>query len=151
VHTLIMPAKERRAGRRDRESGSTAVEFVFLTPLLMIILLALVQIAMYVFAQHVAATAAQAAARAGREDQPADPGGWTTASRDAADSWINDLIGGAAGDVKVTPTLLAPVPNTPCTPPTITVTVTFSMAALLGSFQAHGQSQGPVENFYPDC
>jgi hypothetical protein len=146
-----MSAKKRRPGRRDRESGSTAIEFVFLTPVLMIILLALVQTAMYLFAQHVAATAAQAAARAGREDQPADPGGWTTASRNAANSWIGDLLGDAADDVVITPVLVQPVPPSPCVPPNITVTVTFSMASLLGSFGAHGQSQGPVENFYPDC
>ena len=150
MRALSQPAA-RRSGRRDRESGSTAIEFVFLTPILMLILLALVQTAMYVFAEHVAATAAQAAARTAREDQPGDPGGWVKQSRSAGESWIDDLLGSAATSVNVDPRLLAAVPDNACTPPNIHVVVTFSMASLLGdNFQVHGESQGPVENFYPD-
>ena len=151
MHLLRSEPLARRPGRRDRESGSTAVEFVILTPVLMLILILLVQVAMYVFAEHVAATAAQAGDRAAREDLPSDPSGWKTSVNDAVTSWVGDLIGdGVDGPVTVT-TGVVPKVASQCAPQTVTVTVQFEMISLFGGLKATGVSAGPVENFYLDC
>ena len=151
MRSLTDPAERRRAGRRDREGGSTAIEFVIWTPLLLIILLALAQLALVLFAQHVADTAAQAGARAGRQDEPTDPKGWTSVAATTADNWVNGLVGDAVKpDTLKTLPVFNKAPNA-CTPPTVTVQVSFQMSSLLGSLTARGQSQGPVENFYPEC
>lgn len=152
MQSLSLPPLHRRPGRRDRESGSTAIEFVFWTPLLLIILLALVQIGLYLFAEHVAATAAQAGARAGRQDEPGDPGGWQAPASAAAVAWVNELIGsGVAGPVTATPTIAGVTRPVQCAPPVVTVQVAFTMNSLFGGMHVHAQSAGPVENFYPDC
>jgi Flp pilus assembly protein TadG len=146
---MRQPVTDSRAGRRGRESGSTAVEFVLWTPLLLLMLLALVQLGLYLFAQHVATTAAQAGARAGRQDEPSDPNGWKTTASSAAVAWINDLIGkDISGNVSTVPTMTRAA--NACTPPIVEVTVTFTTTSLFGSFHVHGESQGPVENFYPN-
>jgi Flp pilus assembly protein TadG len=147
VHALTRPRSSRRAGPRDPESGSTAIEFVFWTPLLMLMILAVVQLSMYLFAEHVAGTAAQAGARAAREGE-ASNAGWQGAAQQAADSWVNDLIGpGTAPTVKAFVSKAAP---NACTPPQVEVTVSFTMNSLLGGMTVHGMNEGPVENFYPD-
>jgi Flp pilus assembly protein TadG len=143
-----MPALRRPAGRRDQESGSTAIEFVLWTPLLLIMLIALVELGLYVFAEHVAATAAQAGARAGRQEEPAN-GNWRSDVTTAADDWVEGLVGDAAnGPITVTPQLFK-APNA-CTAPMLEVQVSFTMSSLIGGFQAHGMSEGPVENYYPN-
>lgn len=137
-----------RAGRRGPESGSTAVEFVFWTPLLLLILLALVQLGLYLFALHVAETAAQAGDRAARQDEPSDKH-WVTDSDLIATQWVNDLMGpDITGNVDPEPRI-SPVVNQ-CTPQTVTFTISFTTASLLGHFQVKAQSQGPIENYYPD-
>ena len=122
------------------------------TPLLFFILLALVQIGIYLFAEHVAATAAQAGDRSGRQNEPLyanDPQTWKGMAKAAANNWVDDLIGqGVAKDINADPEL-SPLVNQ-CTPQIVTVTVTFTTSSLFGRLSVHGQSEGPVENFYPN-
>jgi Flp pilus assembly protein TadG len=136
----------RRAGR-DRESGTTAIEFIVWTPLLMFMIVLAVQLAMYLFAEHVASTAAQAGARAAREDEATDSG-WQKAAVDAANSWINNLIE-PAGTTSVSARIAAPAPNA-CTPAQVEVTVTFQVDTMFGKLTVNAMNEGPVENYYPD-
>jgi Flp pilus assembly protein TadG len=137
----------RRAGNRDRESGTTAIEFMVWTPLLMFLIVVAVQLAMYLFAEHVASTAAQAGARAAREDE-ATESGWQGAATDAAKSWVNNLIGTGSG-ATASAFVVKPAPNA-CTPAQVEVTVTFKVYSVWGTMTVTGKNEGPVENYYPD-
>ena len=148
MRALSRSATAGRTGRRDPESGSTAIEFVIWTPLLMFMILIVVQFALYLFAAHVASTAAQAGARAAREDEAAG-GAWQADATQAADNWVDNLIGDGASTPVVTAWVAVPQAN-PCTPPDVEVTVSFTMNSLLGGMNVNGMNEGPVENFYPD-
>ena len=117
------------------------------TPLLLLMIMLAVQLAMWLFAVHVASTAAQAGARAAREDEATDSA-WQGAASDAAKSWINDLIGPDNG-ATVNAFVAVPAPNG-CTPAQVEVTVSFKMNSLFGGMTVNGKNEGPVENFYPD-
>lgn len=151
MRTLIRPTTTGRTGRRDPESGSTAIEFVIWTPLLLFMILIAVQFALYLFAEHVASTAAQAGARVAREEQanPNDQNGiWQADAQQAAQNWIDNLIGQSA----VTAYQAVPIGPTAiknnCAP-YVGVTVSFTMDSLLGGMNVSGTNEGPVENFYP--
>ncbi|HEV2636167.1 MAG TPA: TadE/TadG family type IV pilus assembly protein [Actinocrinis sp.] len=140
-----------RAGRHDRESGSTAIELVLWTPLLFFILFLLFQLGLFLFAQHVADTAAQAGARTARQDEATDKN-WQNEAVDAAASWVDNLIGpGISGPITTTPTIQGDPDPGACTPPIVTVEVAFTMNSVFGGMSVHAQSAGPVENFYPEC
>jgi TadE-like protein len=122
----------------------TAIEFVFLTPVLFFMIFATVQFALYFFADHVAQAAAQAGARKARAEADADPGGWRSQARGTADDYIRQLG----------PKLLVGVHVLPVRPsaeqvgvhitakvPTVFPGLTLTVDAL---------SQGPVERFVPD-
>lgn len=69
-------ASRRAAAKGSGDSGMTAIEFVFLTPILFFMIFATVQFALYFFADHVAQAAAQAGARKARATADENPGGW---------------------------------------------------------------------------
>src|SRR6476659_6618702 len=73
------------------DSGMTAIEFVFLTPVLFFMIFATVQFALYFFADHVAQAAAQAGARKARATADAQPGSWRAEANATADSYIQQL------------------------------------------------------------
>lgn len=141
-----------RPNRRDRESGATAIEFVLWTPLLFLLMFGSVQFGLAMFARHVAVTAAQEGARAGREQAYPDsltphPDAWKTNARDTAKKWVTDLIGGLVADPGWEPVADGgPTGQNP----TVTVTVQFSIVSAVPGwrFTVSGVSQGPVECFY---
>ena len=70
----------------------TAIEFVFLTPVLFFMIFATVQFGLYFFADHVAQAAAQAGARKARDDGRRQPGGWSgEATQTPSSDYIHQL------------------------------------------------------------
>ncbi|MFC4033634.1 TadE family protein [Streptomyces polygonati] len=122
----------------------TAIEFVFLTPVLFFMIFATVQFGLYFFADHVAQAAAQAGAREARADADADPTGWSDAATDTARTYIRQLG----------PELLTDGAIEPVRPDAVTVgiRVTGSVPAIFPGLHFHVRelSQGPVERFVPD-
>jgi len=143
-----------RAGRRGTadaagpraygDRGMTAIEFVFLTPLLFFMIFATVQFGLYFFADHVAQAAAQAGARKARAEADQDPGGWQGKATSTAQTYINQLG----------PKLLDGQSITPLHPDAVTVgvRVTARVPTIFPGlhFSVHEESQGPVERFVPD-
>lgn len=141
-----------RPNRRDRESGATAIEFVLWTPLLFLLMFGSVQFGLAMFARHVAVTAAQEGARAGREQAYPDsltphPDQWKTNARDTAKQWVTELIGGLVADPRWEPVVTG---DPTAGNPTVAVTVRFSIVSAVPwwQFTVSGASQGPVECFY---
>jgi Flp pilus assembly protein TadG len=137
---------------RDRESGTTAIEFVVFTPLLFLFMFGSVQLGLALFAQHVADTAAQEGARTAREQAASPTADWTGASQKAANDWVTQLLGHLVeggpdfSNAFVQVPLTAPYPE-------VGVTVQFNIVSVVPwwTFQLNAQSIGPVECFYtPD-
>jgi hypothetical protein len=126
------------------DSGMTAIEFVFLTPVLFFMIFATVQFALYFFADHVAQAAAQAGARKARAEADANPGGWQAEASSAADSYIQQLG----------PQLLDAVSVQPVTPAAyqVGVRITARVPSVFPGLDlsVDALSQGPVERFVPD-
>lgn len=72
IRAFVRRRVEAASARGD--SGMTAIEFVFLTPVLFFMIFATVQFALYFFADHVAQAAAQAGARKARAEADENPG-----------------------------------------------------------------------------
>jgi Flp pilus assembly protein TadG len=76
----------------DRERGASAVEMALLTPLLVLLIMLVVQFAMYYHAQHIAVAAAQAGARVARTEAAGVPEtDWQGEATAKADRYIGDL------------------------------------------------------------
>jgi Flp pilus assembly protein TadG len=134
-----------RAGARaGGDRGMTAIEFVFLTPVLFFMIFATVQYGMYFFADHVAQAAAQAGARKARDEADADPAGWSGKATSTAQDYIHQLG----------PNLLVrtDVQATRTDAVTVQVRVTGSVPAIFPGmkFKVKETSQGPIERFVPD-
>jgi TadE-like protein len=133
------------AGRRAYgDRGMSAIEFVFLTPVLFFMIFATVQFGLYFFADHVAQAAAQAGARKARAEADGNPGGWQGKAKSTAQTYIDQLG----------PNLLdgqAIVPFQP-DPATVGVRVTATVPTIFPGlhFHVHEESQGPVERFVED-
>lgn len=123
------------------DSGMTAIEFVFLTPVLFFMIFATVQFALYFFADHVAQAAAQAGARKARATADARPGGWQGEARGVVDSYIRQLGPQLvlAPEVKT----LQPEQNT------VGVEITARIPTVFPGLEltVHARSTGPVERF----
>jgi Flp pilus assembly protein TadG len=121
----------------------TAIEFVFLTPILFFMIFATVQFALYFFADHVAQAAAQAGARKARAEAD-ENAGWRGEARDVVDSYIQQL----GSQLVLSPhvTLLQPDQNT------VGVEITARTPNVFPGLDltVHAQSQGPVERFVKD-
>ncbi|MFJ9708604.1 MULTISPECIES: TadE family protein [unclassified Streptomyces] len=133
------------AARGDSgDSGMTAIEFVFLTPVLFFMIFATVQFALYFFADHVAQAAAQAGARKARATADAEPGAWRGEAQDVVDSYISQLGPQLvlAPDVK----MLQPEQNTVGVEISARIPTVFPGLDLT----VHAQSSGPVERFVED-
>jgi len=142
------PAGGPRAGRHPGaytrgDRGMTAIEFVFLTPVLFFMIFATVQFGLYFFADHVAQAAAQAGARKARDQADQDPG-WQGKATATAASYIDQLG----------PNLLGGRHITTLHPDNVTVGVqiTANVPTIFPGlhFTVHESSQGPVERFVPD-
>lgn len=147
----------RDAVRANRESGVSAIEFVFLTPILFFLIFATVQFAVYFFARHVAIAAAQEGARVARAEAGNPAENWSGDAKAKAVAWINQLG----------PSLLdsncANGATTACVGTgasgvrgadgwTVSVTVTANVPSLIPGIHmtVTETSSGPVEQFIPD-
>nr|WP_269469982.1 TadE family protein [Streptomyces humicola] len=126
------------------DSGMTAIEFVFLTPVLFFMIFATVQFALYFFADHVAQAAAQAGARKARAEADANPAGWQGEASSTADSYIQQLG----------PQLLEGVNVQPVSPAAhqVGIRITARVPSVFPGLDltVDTLSQGPVERFVPD-
>src|SRR3954451_20592113 len=73
-------------GRRDR--GANTLELALLTPILLLVILFVVQLALVFHARHVALAAAQAAARVAREQRTGD---WRSAAKSEWIEYVNKI------------------------------------------------------------
>ncbi|MFH8973055.1 TadE family protein [Streptomyces sp. NPDC017890] len=139
VRRRVEAAREAAATRGD--SGMTAIEFVFLTPVLFFMIFATVQFGLYFFADHVAQAAAQAGARKARATAHDQPGGWRGDAQDVVDSYIRQLGPQLvlAPDVR----MLQPEQDTVGVEITARIPTVFPGLDLT----VHAQSMGPVERF----
>ncbi|MFJ3722053.1 TadE family protein [Streptomyces sp. NPDC090045] len=122
----------------------SAIEFVFLTPLLFFMIFAAVQFAMYSFAEQVAQAAAQAGAREARASADANPGGWRGKARATVDSYIEQL----GPQLVLRPVVVTDQPA----PDTVRVEITAHAPSIVPGLDLtiHAQSSGPVERFVQD-
>lgn len=123
-------------GRRD--IGSSAIELVLLTPVLIALVFAVVQAALLWNAQHVAVAAAQQGARLARTAA----GGDEATVRDATVGYVHSLGASLVDAPTVTVTRAGGW---------ATVTVTAHAVSLLpgATLTVHGTSRGPIERFTP--
>jgi Flp pilus assembly protein TadG len=126
-------------GRRTADDrGMTAIEFVFLTPILFGVIFLTVQFAMYYFAEHVAQAAARAGAREARA-QAAVHDDWQSRARTKADGYIDQLGGSllTSHDISIDRT-----------GDDVSVEVVGHVPSILGiGITVDEISQGPIERF----
>lgn len=125
-------------GARRDDRGSSAIELVLLTPLLIAMIFGIVQAGLVWHARHVAVAAAQQGARLARADTgaPLDP----SAVRAQTIAYLHKLGADLVGD---------PVVQVTRSGGWVTVTVTGHAVSLLpgGTLTVHGVSRGPIEEF----
>ena len=132
----------RRAGRGDR--GSSAVELVILTPMLLALIWLFIQYALYYQGRQVALAAAQIGARVARQDANSVPG-WQAIAERSAESYYAGLgtkvLGGTVTAVAV-----------PLGVSQVRVTVTGQAASIMFglTLTIHESAGGPIECFRPD-
>ncbi|BBA97924.1 hypothetical protein RVR_3905 [Actinacidiphila reveromycinica] len=145
VGSRAAPGRARAHAGADR--GMTAIEFVFLTPVLFFMIFATVQFGMYYFADHVAQAAARAGARKAR-DEASTGADWSGDASRAASDYISQLGPQLLIDPHVAPS------RDPQDPETVRVQVTAKVPAVFPlpgfSFRVNETSSGPVERFVPD-
>jgi hypothetical protein len=136
-------ASGRGGARHGDDRGMTAIEFVFLTPVLFFMIFATVQFGLYFFADHVAQAAAQAGARKARAEADVDPG-WSAKATATAANYI-DQLGPNLLDGR---TIKALRPDNV----TVGIEVDADVPTVFPGlhFSVHQSSQGPVERFVPD-
>ncbi len=136
------PLRRPAGPRGDR--GMTAIEFVFLTPVLFFMIFATVQFALYFFADHVAQAAAQAGARKARAEADPDPATWRGTATATADRYVRELG----------PSLLTGVHVYPLHPSAdrVGIRVTAGVPSVFPGLHltVDERSEGPVERFVPD-
>lgn len=132
------PTSLRRSRRRGRgrDSGAVATELLLAVPALLLMVLAVVQFAVYAHARNIAQTVAAQAVAAARVD-----GGTAGAGRAAAQQLLAQLG----------PTLRRPVVDVQRGPARVTVTVAGSVDPLLPGLDLPitVRDDGPVEHLSP--
>ena len=123
----------------QRDDGSSAVELVLLTPLLMFVIFVVVQAALYMHARHVVLAAAQQGARLARTAAPNDQAAVDSA-RAGTYSYLHQLGADIVADPNVTVTRAGGQ---------ATVRVTAHAVSILPGFTLNvvETSSGPVEMF----
>ncbi|MGW0361906.1 TadE family protein [Streptomyces sp. NPDC002990] len=145
AHRLRGAVRRRTEAASARgDCGMTAIEFVFLTPLLFFMIFAAVQFALYSFADQVAQAAAQAGAREARATADASPSAW----RGKADATARGYIQQLGPQLVLRPDVVIdqPAPNT------VRVVITADVPSIVPGLNltVHTQSSGPVERFVPE-
>ncbi|MGP4113508.1 TadE/TadG family type IV pilus assembly protein [Streptomyces sp. 4N509B] len=135
-----------RAGRADRaDRGATAIEFVFLTPVLFFMIFGAVQFAMYSFGETVAKAAAQAGARTARAEFTPNPDGWAEQAETKTFDYLDELGRGLfEGERHVRVNQTGEF--------TVRVEVEADVPSILGfiDLTVQASSEGPVERFDED-
>jgi len=128
-----------RTRRMGSDEGSSAVELVLLTPLLMFVVFLVVQAALYMHARHVVLAAAQQGARLARVQAPTDQTAVDSA-RAGTYSYLHQLGSDIVTDPTVTVTRAGGE---------ATVRVSAHAVSILPGFTLHvvETSTGPVEEF----
>lgn len=119
------------------ERGAVSVELVIATPLLLFLLLAIVQFALWSHATHIA----QAAASQGLADARAQ-GGTAAAGTASAQELLDQLGRGPLSDTHVTTTRGAEIAS-------VRITGTATSVIPLLDLPVHAEASGPVERFVP--
>ena len=138
------PGVARRPGGPGAGRGSSAVELVVLTPVLLALIWLIIQYAVYYQGRQVALAAAQIGARVARQDANTVPG-WRAIAEHSAESYYAGLgtkvLGGTVTAVA------APVGASG-----VKVTVTGRAASIMFglTLTIHETAGGPVECFRPD-
>ena len=131
-------SQRRRAARhRVREDGTASAELVIITPVLLMLVMAVVQFALWQHAEHVAEAAAQRGAETARVE-----GGTDAQGRDVARSAIQQIGGGL---------LVSPAVSIARTAGVVTVQVSGTAQPVVPflSLGVSATAQGPVERFVP--
>ena len=123
--------------RRAAEDGSVSTELVVVTPVLLLLFLAVVQFALWQHAQHVAEAAAQRGAESARVE-----GGTNVQGQDVAQSAIQQIGGGLLVSPAVSVTRAGGVV-------TVQVSGTAQQVVPFLSLGVSATAQGPVERFVP--
>ncbi|WP_370592613.1 TadE family protein [Streptomyces sp. NBRC 109706] len=131
--------------RAGGDRGTSAIEFVVLTPVMFFMIFGAVQFALYSFAEHVAKAAAQAGARTARAEAEADPSGWADSAEAKAYDYIRQLG----------PGLFESPPDVEASQPaefTVRVEVSGRVPSIVPGMNltVTAASEGPVERFVPD-
>jgi Flp pilus assembly protein TadG len=156
VPWVLLPSR-RRAGRAaygpggpgvarrpGADRGSSAVELVILTPMLLALIWLIIQYALYYQGRQVALAAAQIGARVARQDANTVPG-WRAIAEHSAESYYAGLgtkvLGGTVTAVAA-----------PAGVSEVKVTVTGQAASIMFglTLAIHETASGPVECFRPD-
>ncbi|MGW5352085.1 TadE/TadG family type IV pilus assembly protein [Streptomyces sp. NPDC004031] len=131
--------------RRADDRGMTAIEFVFLTPLVFGVIIITVQFAMYYFATHVAIAAARAGAREARTQAAVSGSDWQGRAQKKAGSYIDGLGGSLLTSPKVTVQRVAGHRDR------VSVEVSGHVPSILGiGITVDRKSEGPIEQFMPN-
>ncbi|WP_078901332.1 TadE/TadG family type IV pilus assembly protein [Actinacidiphila yeochonensis] len=129
------------------DRGMTAIEFVFLTPVIFFMIFATVQFSLFYFAEHVAQAAARAGARKAR-DEAATNQDWSGDAHDAATSYIQQL----GPDLLIGPRVSAS--RTKGRADSVGVRVRAGVPSVFPlpgvKFHVDEVSEGPIECFVPD-
>jgi Flp pilus assembly protein TadG len=129
-------------GRRTDDRGMSAIEFVFLTPLVFGVIIVTVQFAMYYFATHVAVAAARAGAREARTQAAVTGSNWKGRAETKAGAYIDGMGGSLLTDPKVTVERAGD---------RVSVQVTGNVPSILGiGITVDRTSGGPIEQFMPN-
>ena len=123
--------------RRAREDGTVSAELVIVMPVLMMLVMLVVQFALWQHAQHVAEAAAQRGAETARVE-----GGTDAQGRDVAQSAIRQIGGGLLVSPSVSISRNAGVV-------TVQVSGTAQPVVPFLSLGVSATAQGPVERFVP--
>jgi Flp pilus assembly protein TadG len=138
------PGAPGMARRPGADRGSSAVELVILTPMLLALIWLIIQYALYYQGRQVALAAAQMGARVARQDANTLPG-WQAIAEHSAESYYAGLgtkvLGGTVTAVAA-----------PAGVSEVKVTVTGQVASIMFglTLTIHETASGPVECFRPD-
>src|SRR5262245_47547726 len=126
-------------GRRT-DRGASTLDLALLTPILLLVILAVIQFALVFHARHVALAAAQAAARVAREQRTGD---WRAAAQTEGVQYVN----------KIGPELLtsvSAVPDGDANQRGVTIGGNAVAVVPFLKFHVSEHSGGPVECYRPD-
>ncbi|MEV7123726.1 TadE family protein [Kitasatospora griseola] len=132
------------AARLRGDRGASTVEFLFITPILFLMLLAVVQFGLYYFASTVTEASAQAGARKARATADASPGGWQGMARATTQNRIDSLAPALVGDPSI-----ATFQDSDQVGVTVKARVVKVVPFL--DLTVTSKSVGPIERFVPDA